>query len=285
MGQCLGKKPAETTSRDVPTNIVGGPAAAAAAAKKAPGFYAISDKYNTIEEVQKALRTAGLESSDLILAVDFTKTNEVAGRQSFGGKNLHDLNSAGENPYQQVISIVGRTLEVFDDDKLIPAYGFGQKGPVLMPFKDGEEPCAGLMEVLRIYNQLTPKTELGSASNFAPAIHKAIEIVVENQAYHILVIVTNGQVTNRAETEKAIIEASKHPISIVVIGVGDGPWEMMQSFDDEIPERMFDNFQFVPFDKTMKSIPAGQDPDAAFATAALMEIPEQYKLICGLGYL
>lgn len=47
-----------------------------------------------------------------------------AGKHSFNNQSLHHI-GASYNPYEQAISIIGRTLSPFDDDDLIPCFGFG----------------------------------------------------------------------------------------------------------------------------------------------------------------
>ena len=74
--------------------------------------------------MREALVQAGSESSNLIVGIDFTKSNEWKGERSFNGKSLHHLGDT-LNPYEQALSIIGRTLSVFDEDNLIPCYGFG----------------------------------------------------------------------------------------------------------------------------------------------------------------
>ena len=48
----------------------------------------------------------------------------IVGRYSFNHKSLHALGNT-PNPYEQAISILGRTLSSFDEDNLIPCFGFG----------------------------------------------------------------------------------------------------------------------------------------------------------------
>lgn len=51
--------------------------------------------------------------------------------------------------------------------------------------------------------------------------------------------------------------------------MGDGPWDLMHQFDDELPQRKFDNFHFVPFNEVMAR---AENRDVSFALAALSEV-------------
>ncbi|XP_053383193.1 copine family protein 2-like [Mercenaria mercenaria] len=253
-------------------------------ASRSMRFRAFADRFTTVPEVAQAIREAGLGKCGLIFGIDYTMSNKVQGEKTFGGKSLHKVEDDLKNPYQEVIEILGQTLECFDDDRIIPAFGFGDKTHKqegYFPLNEKRE-CVGFREVLDTYNRVTPSVSLHRPTNFAPLIHKAIQIVQQTRKYHILVIVADGQVTEEQETQQAIVTASHYPLSIIVIGVGDGPWGMMQEFDDRLPTRLFDNFQFVNFHEIMST---SNYAPASFALNCLMEIPDQYKAIKQLGYL
>ena len=192
------------------------------------------------------------------------------------------------NPYQKVINIIGKTLLPFIQLNTIFAYGFGDRESqdrtvINISQEEGVErgACKDFNDVLEKYNEMIKRVVLSGPTSFAPIIRRAMNHVVEsNNIFHILVIIADGQMEDEAATVSAIVEASKLPLSIVLVGVGDGPWDVMEEFDDHIRGREFDNFQFVDF----HSIRETRNPEAAFALAALMEVPLQYQAMTELGY-
>ncbi|XP_042445972.1 E3 ubiquitin-protein ligase RGLG2-like [Zingiber officinale] len=260
----------------------------------------IGDDYNSLEQVTEDLSNAGLESSNLIVGIDFTKSNEWAGKVSFNRRSLHDMDCS-PNPYEQAISVIGRTLSAFDEDNLIPCFGFGDAtthDQEVFSFFPNNRPCNGFEEALERYREIVPHLRLAGPTSFAPIIETAISIVDQTGGqYHVLLIIADGQVTSgvgknsgklssqERDTINAIVKASDYPLSIVLVGVGDGPWDMMQQFDDNIPSRSFDNFQFVNSTEIMSKNIANNKKEAEFALSALMEIPSQYKATLDLQLL
>ncbi|XP_026378651.1 E3 ubiquitin-protein ligase RGLG1-like [Papaver somniferum] len=260
----------------------------------------IADNYNSLDEVTEALARAGLESSNLILGIDFTKSNEWTGKISFNRRSLHHIGDV-KNPYEQAISIIGRTLPAFDEDNLIPCFGFGDAlthDQDVFSFYPEERLCNGFEEALSRYRELLPQIRLAGPTSFAPVIEMAMTIVEQSGGqYHVLVIIADGQVTRSVDTAhgqlsqqeqrtvEAIVKASEYPLSIILVGVGDGPWDMMKEFDDNIPARAFDNFQFVNFTEIMSKNMAESRKETEFALTALMEIPTQYKATMELNIL
>ena len=200
-----------------------------------------------------------------------------------------------------VISAIARVFELFDDDDSIPTFGYGgyPERPVAeryFSFVEGQG-CE-LDEVLQRYFAIASTMELNASASFVPVIYEAIKMARKSGRYHILIIVSDGYIDDPAMARRAIVEASEYPlctlipkvlsfinvigcwydqicvlffVAIVMIGVGDGPWTLMSEFDDGLPERRFDNFQFVNYN----TIPKGvlDNPDGGFAMQALMEIP------------
>ena len=237
----------------------------------------IDEKYDTFEQLQQGLKDEGLESSQLIVGIDFTKSNTWQGGYPYYlDKNLHGL-SQNQNPYQQVLTIMCRTLSAFDDDGLIDAYGFGDfytTDKSVFPFSEG--PCEGLANVLNLYNSIVSQVKMAGPTSFAPIINQAVNLVRERNCYHILIIIADGAVDNMEETAKAIINASNYQLSIICIGVGKGPWHKMKLMDDGIVGRKFDNFRFVDFYRVMNE---SENEEVEFARQALLEIPKQYRYI------
>ncbi|KAH8501236.1 hypothetical protein H0E87_016164 [Populus deltoides] len=248
--------------------------------------------------VTTALREAGLESSNLIVGIDFTKSNEWTGKVSFNNRCLHVIGDT-PNPYEKAISIIGNTMAPFDEDNLVPCFGFGDattRDQEVFSFHSDHSPCHGFEEVLACYKKIVPNLRLSGPTSYGPVIEAAIDIVEKSKGqYHVLIIIADGQVTRTSsdgelsrqeeQTIKAIVDASSYPLSIILVGVGDGPWEDMKRFDDKIPEREFDNFQFVNFTAIMSKKATLSEKETAFALTALMEIPLQYKAAVEFGVI
>ena len=93
--------------------------------------------------------------------------------------------------------------------------------------------------------------------------------------YQVLLIITDGEITDMSNTIEAIIDASAKPLSIVIIGVGSADFQKMDDLDGDggllrsgSHTAQRDIVQFVPFRK------AGRSAEN-LAAEVLAEIPGQ----------
>lgn len=76
-----------------------------------------------------------------------------------------------------------------------------------------------------------------------------------SQQYFILLILTDGVITDMADTREAIVHASHLPMSVIIVGVGNADFSDMQMLDGDdgilrSPKGepvLRDIVQFVPF--------------------------------------
>ncbi|KAM4736434.1 copine-4 isoform 3-T3 [Anableps anableps] len=221
------------------------------------------------------------------VAIDFTASNGDP-RNSC---SLHYIHPYQPNEYLKALVAVGEICQDYDSDKMFPAFGFGARIPpdfkvshdFAVNFNEDNPECAGIQGVVEAYQACLPKLQLYGPTNIAPIIQKVAKSASqevhtkEAMQYFILLILTDGVITDMADTREAIVQASHLPMSIIIVGIGNADFGDMQMLDGDdgilrSPKGepvLRDIVQFVPFRNFKHASPA------ALAKSVLAEVPNQ----------
>ncbi|KAH9425744.1 Copine-9 [Dermatophagoides pteronyssinus] len=225
------------------------------------------------------------------VAIDFTASNGPPRDPH----SLHFLDIFGGklNPYEIALRAVGEIIQQYDSAGMFPAFGFGARippsGEVSHQFALNGNPshpyCSSISEILSHYRNCLANVTLYGPTNFSSVIHNTTQIASKFQDgkhYFILLIITDGIISDMHQTKNAIIDASKLPISIIIVGVGNADFAAMDELDsDDIrlsvngryAER--DIVQFVPLNKFISKTGPYIRSQADLAREVLAEIPDQ----------
>ncbi|XP_028608877.1 copine-7 isoform X2 [Grammomys surdaster] len=225
--------------------------------------------------------------SDLKVAIDFTASNGDP-RNSC---SLHHINPYQPNEYLRALVAVGEVCQDYDSDKRFSALGFGARIPpkyevshdFAINFNPEDDECEGIQGVVEAYQNCLPKVQLYGPTNVAPIISKVARMAAaeertgEASQYYILLILTDGVVTDMSDTREAIVRASHLPMSVIIVGVGNADFTDMQILDGDDgvlrsprgEPALRDIVQFVPFRELKNASPA------ALAKCVLAEVPKQ----------
>jgi len=223
---------------------------------------------------------------NLMVAIDYTASNG----DPKSPDSLHYINpNGGMNQYAQVISAVGNILLSYDSDGKIPTFGFGAKlgdGQVSHCFNVNgtvNPEVIGIEGIIQSYYNSFSGIKLYGPTNFAPVIEVASQYASnmhnseeDVQAYLILLILTDGEITDMQDTVQQIVDSSFLPMSIVIVGIGGADFGKMNFLDGDtntlryghkVAER--DIVQFVPYRDFAGNL-------QALTASTLAEIPQQF---------
>ena len=102
----------------------------------------------------------------------------------------------------------------------------GQKDPTIK----------GLNELINEYRKANLGTEMWGPTMFEPTLRKIkeyMEFNLANRMYHILLMITDGCIHDMRETIDRIVDCSKYPLSIIIVGIGDADFSMMDMLDSD----------------------------------------------------
>uniref|UniRef100_A0A452IPF0 Uncharacterized protein n=1 Tax=Gopherus agassizii TaxID=38772 RepID=A0A452IPF0_9SAUR len=221
------------------------------------------------------------------VGIDFTGSNG----DPKSPDSLHYISPNGINEYLTAIWSVGNVVQDYDTDKLFPAFGFGAQVPpnwqvsheFALNFNPNNPYCQGIQGIVDAYRQALPQVRLYGPTNFSPIINHVARFAAHSAQqgtaaqYFVLLIITDGEITDLDQTRQAIVNASKLPMSVIIVGVGNADFKAMEFLDGDNgvlksltgEPAVRDIVQFVPFRQFLNA------PREALSQTVLAEVPKQ----------
>lgn len=215
---------------------------------------------------------SGLQIS-FSVAIDFTQNHIFTEDQA-------------SDDYEDAIWEIGSILEAYDSDRNFPVYGFGGIPPgeslnQCFPLTgDPSSPYVnGAKGILKIYHSAIGQISQSPSGELHYIIDETIlaaSSIQSNDAYFVLLILTNGEISDIDQTINSIVKASALPISIIILGIGNSNFSSMKKLDcdggflidDSENKAIRDIVQFVNYNSYQGKI-------TQLASEVLKEVPNQ----------
>lgn len=222
---------------------------------------------------------------NIAFSIDFTASNG----DPLQPQSLHHYDPRVPNDYIRAMLAVSNVVQEYDNGRVFPAFGFR----AIIPFTSGTSHffplngnctnpyLSGMQAVVDTYAALLPMLQLSGPTNFAPTIRTMAEGArQERGVYTLLLILTDGAITDMQDTIDVIVTVDDAPLLIVIIGIGNADFTSMEQLDGDVaPFRdrrgvatRRDSLQFVPFSRFTDKQPAH------LAAEVLHEVPRQVEV-------
>jgi len=192
------------------------------------------EKFDKISLIK--LKKDGL-NIDLSIAIDFTGSNGSPDSTY----SLHYIKNGFVNNYEKSIRACCDILSVYNKKDEYDVYGFGAyvNGEFSNCFNinfNQNSKIRGVENIIKEYKNAVNAVDFSGGTYFSPVINSINEKINSSNKslnYNILMIISDGQVHDINTIIDRIIESSKLPLSIIIIGVGSDVTNDMKKLNGE----------------------------------------------------
>lgn len=192
------------------------------------------EKFDKISLIK--LKKDGL-NIDLSIAIDFTGSNGSPDYSS----SLHYIKNGFINNYEKSIRACCDILSVYNKKDEYEVFGFGANvnGEFSNCFNinfNENSKIKGVENIIKEYKNAVNKVDFSGGTYFAPvinSINSKIKSSKQNLNYNILMIISDGYVHDIEDIIDRIVESSKLPLSVIIIGVGADVTSDMKKLNGE----------------------------------------------------